>query len=301
MDAHKKINELLTAFALGELSEQAEGEVKMHLAECPQCTSELKRLAALLECTDHISELSADERMVESAKQAIFAAVKSQEKEPAAGLDTGLAFIWKTIMKNPITKIAAAAVVLIVVIFVLHNGKVHIASTTYAQMRADIQKMPWVHVIVRGTHERKDVEMKQWFSDESQIIAMKKPDGELEFSDYKKGIKYVYDPNAQSISLSFINKGDYSKNAISLQNGIDSMLSMLNQQEATINHHSGQFEGEEVEIYEIQYQVRKMSNVIIGTFSRPGWIARPFLCACRALRRQKRIPHKTPVGQTPIY
>jgi len=167
--------------------------------------------------------------------------------------------IWRTIMKSRVSKIAAAAVVLIVVIFVLHNGKVHIASTIYAQMRADMQKMPWVHVIVRSTHEGKDVEMKQWFSDEAQIIAMKKPDDELEFSDYKKGIKYVYDPIAQSISLSFINKGDYSKSAISLQNGIDSMLSMLNQQEATINHHSGQFEREEVEIYEIQYQLKKMS------------------------------------------
>lgn len=167
--------------------------------------------------------------------------------------------IGRTIMKSRVSKIAAAAVVLIVAISVLHNGKVHIASSIYAQMRADMQKMPWVHVIVRGTHEGKDVEMKQWFSDEAQIIAMKKLDGELEFSDYKKGIKYVYDPNAHSISLSFINKGDYPKSAISLQNGIDSMLSMLNQQEATINHHSGQFEGEEVGIYEIQHQVKKMS------------------------------------------
>lgn len=159
---------------------------------------------------------------------------------------------------NRFTKFAAAAVVIIVVAFVLHNGSVNIASTTYAQMRGNMQKMPWVHVIVRGTHGGKDVEMEQWFSDEAQVIAMKKPDSKLEFSDYKKGKKYVYDPNEQAISLSFINKGDYPKSAIPLQNGIDSMLSMLNQQEATINHYSGQFEGEEVEIYEIQYQLKKM-------------------------------------------
>jgi len=166
--------------------------------------------------------------------------------------------IWRIIMKSRITKLAAAALVIIAVMFVLQNGSVDIANTVYAQIRANMQKMPWVHVIVRGTHEGKYVEMEQWFSDEAQVIAFKKPDGELEFSDYKKGKQYIYDPNAQTISLSFINKSDYPKVTISLQNGIDSMLSMLNQQETTINHHSGQFEGEEVEIYEIQYQLKKV-------------------------------------------
>lgn len=49
MNTHEKINELLAGFVLGELSEQQESEVKMHLAECGQCRTELKRLEALLE------------------------------------------------------------------------------------------------------------------------------------------------------------------------------------------------------------------------------------------------------------
>ena len=167
--------------------------------------------------------------------------------------------IWRTIMKSPITKIATAAVVIIAVMFVLQNGSVDIASTAYAQMRKNIQKMPWVHITVMGVLDGKNAEIEQWFSDEAQVIAFKKPDGELEFSDYKKGKKYVYDPNAQSISLSFINKSDYPKVTISLQNGIDSMLSMLNQQEATINHSFGRFKGQEVEIYEVQYRLKKIS------------------------------------------
>ena len=166
-------------------------------------------------------------------------------------------------MKSPITKFAAAAVVIIVVMFVLQNGSVDIASTTYAQMRKNMQKMPWVHVIIKGTKgtqgEKYYAEMEQWFSDEAQVLAMKKPDGELEFSDYKKGKSYVYDPNAELISLSFINQNNYSKRAIPLQNGIDSMLSMLTKQGATINHRPGRFEGKEVEIYEIQYRLENMS------------------------------------------
>ncbi len=166
--------------------------------------------------------------------------------------------IWRIIVKSRIIKIAAAAAVLVVAVFILHNGKVDMASTVYAQMRDNMQKMPWLHIIVNANLEGKDAQMEQWYSDEFQVIAIKKPDGELEFSDYKKGIRYEYDPNAQFINISFINQNDYSKRAIPLQNGIDSMLSMLNQQEATITHSLGQFEGKDIEIYEVRYQMKKM-------------------------------------------
>ena len=71
MNKHERLNKLLVDFVLGELSQQQEAEVRTHLIECHQCSSELKRLEALLECTGHISELSADKRMCESAKQAV--------------------------------------------------------------------------------------------------------------------------------------------------------------------------------------------------------------------------------------
>jgi hypothetical protein len=165
--------------------------------------------------------------------------------------------ILRTVMTSSIAKVAAAVIV-IVAIFVLRDGEVDIASSVYAQMRENMQGMPWVHLTVTGTYEGKDTEVEQWCSDRAQVIAMKKPDGELEFSDYKNGKKYVYDPNARLISLLFIDKNDYPEAAISLQDGIDSILSMLNQQGATINHHVGEFDRKEVEIYEIQYQVDKM-------------------------------------------
>ena len=81
----------------------------------------------------------------------------------------------------------------------------------------------------------------------------------MEYSDYKKGKSYIYDPNTQAISLSFIEQSDYAKNAIPLQDGIDSMLSMLTKFKADIEHHSGEFQGKKVEIYEVQYQVEKVT------------------------------------------
>ena len=116
MNKHDKISKLLAASALGELSPEAQAEVKTHLAGCHQCSSELKRLQTLLECTGRIRELSPDARMCELAKQAIFAAVESETNQPSPRPNAGLVPIWRTIMYSRTMKLAAAAVIVMVVL-----------------------------------------------------------------------------------------------------------------------------------------------------------------------------------------
>lgn len=117
MNTHEQIKELLADFALRELPEQQSSEVKKHLAECRQCRDELKKLEAVLECADGMGELSADERVCESAKQALLAAVADEEtKQPSPMPTIRLDLIWSTIMKNRTTKLAAAAVIIIAIL-----------------------------------------------------------------------------------------------------------------------------------------------------------------------------------------
>ncbi|MGB2865888.1 MAG: zf-HC2 domain-containing protein [Sedimentisphaerales bacterium] len=116
MNKHDKISKLLAGSALGELSPEAQAEVKTHLAECHQCSSELKRLQTLLECTGRIRELSPDARMCESARQALFAAVESGKNQPSPKPNPGPELIWRTIMYNRTMKLAAAAVIAMVVL-----------------------------------------------------------------------------------------------------------------------------------------------------------------------------------------
>ena len=166
--------------------------------------------------------------------------------------------IGKIIMKRPITKLAAAAVIVIAAILILSKDSIDITSTVYAQMRENIKKMPWVHIATIGVHEGKEVRLEQWYSDEERIIALKTPDGELGFSDYNKGKRYIYDPDTKEISISFIEQSDYSKNAIPLQDGIDSMLSLLTQSGASINQLSGEFESQRALIYDVQYKINEI-------------------------------------------
>ena len=118
MNTHENINELLVGFVLKELSEEQRTAVKTHLAECQQCSSELRRLEVLLECTGRMEKLRADENICESAKEVLFATIGSEEmKEPTPGLNISPAFIWRTIMKSRISKLATAAVIILIAAF----------------------------------------------------------------------------------------------------------------------------------------------------------------------------------------
>ncbi|MBN2271370.1 MAG: zf-HC2 domain-containing protein [Sedimentisphaerales bacterium] len=113
MNTHDKINELLTTFALGELSPQESSDVETHLAECPQCASELEELRTVLECADAMSRLSADEQTCQSAKQRIFEATASkQTSKPPAAIES----IWRMIMTTKKFRLAAAAIIVIAAI-----------------------------------------------------------------------------------------------------------------------------------------------------------------------------------------
>ncbi|MHC4395042.1 MAG: anti-sigma factor [Planctomycetota bacterium] len=163
MDTHKEINKLLAGFVLGELSQQQQAEVKTHLAQCPQCSSELKRLEALIECTSRISESSADEQMCESAKDAILSAVETEEMETASGPSTGPAFIWRIIMKSRITKLAAAAVIIIAIVVGISyfGGSIDGTSVAWGTLAERIEQIETVSYRMYTIAKTKDGSTEQ--------------------------------------------------------------------------------------------------------------------------------------------
>jgi len=135
MNAHERIKGRLVDFALRELSEQQSAQVEAHLTECQQCSSELRQLKTVLECAANRRELSADEQMCESAKEALFAVVANREiKEPTSRLTIRLESIRRTIMKSTITKLATAAAILVAAVLGLHLFNPFRATVTFADV-----------------------------------------------------------------------------------------------------------------------------------------------------------------------
>jgi len=115
MNSHKKINKMFSAYVLGELSPLENQQIQTHLAQCQTCTNELERLEGVLSCAENAHSQSVDNNAVEAAKARLLSAV-SNKKTATAGDRLSPALVWRTIMKSKITKLAAAAVIIVVAV-----------------------------------------------------------------------------------------------------------------------------------------------------------------------------------------
>ena len=253
MSKHENINELLTAFALGELSQQQASEVKTHLAGCPQCSKELKQLKALLECTGRIRQLSTDAQTCESAKQAIFEAVESEKNKHPSGLNIGPESIWRTIMKSPITKLAAAAVIVIAAFIVINQfGKpVSFITIAFADISEAMKKVPWMHQINKGFERGIIGSSEQWFGFETKIHADKWSNGKASFWSLKERKRYKYDPENKSITIDYAPDDNFPLNLSSPVLLLESLHKMLKEQGAEILTTEAEYDNQRVQLQEI--------------------------------------------------
>ena len=177
--------------------------------------------------------------------------------------------LWRIIMKSNITKFAAAAVIIITVLFVLNNSSVDITSNVYAEITENMQEMPWVHIrmiIEYPAIDERIAEVDFWYSNNEQIIGMK-DSIRVNFSYSQNDKKYDYNPDANSITVSSISEADFSNSLTNLKEGFDSWIKQYGQQGTEINHYLGEFEGEKVEIYETQEE-RGGGKIYVSPVSR---------------------------------
>ena len=190
----------------------------------------------------------------EVRKTAFIELVNELESFKISGLTENKPNTGRIIMKSNITKFAAAAMIIIAILFLLNNNSVDIASNVYAEITENMQEMPWVYIRMIGeypTIDERIAEVDLWYSNNEQVIGMK-DSLRAKFSYYQNEKKYDYNPDTNSITVSSIDQSDYSNILINLKEGFDSWIKRYDQQGVEINHYSGEFEGEKVEIYEYQ-------------------------------------------------
>ncbi len=74
--------------------------------------------------------------------------------------------IRRTIMKSPITKLAAAAVIIAAIMLGMYalTGSVEVTSITMAQVRQAMQRIDWMQIINKGGNENRRGPQIDWFS-----------------------------------------------------------------------------------------------------------------------------------------
>jgi anti-sigma factor RsiW len=117
MNSHRKIDQWLEAYVLGELPVQQQTDVEIHLRQCRRCSVRHEQLSSLLECAARIGRASADERTCSKAKQAVLQTLDEHtDRQFASGPAFRPALLWRKAMNTPKVRLIAAAIIVAVVI-----------------------------------------------------------------------------------------------------------------------------------------------------------------------------------------
>ena len=157
---------------------------------------QIKRLAKKIRVKP---DAAVDERVLACAEAVLAKSTKNQDVVPLRRPS-----IWRTIMKSPVTKIAAVAVIFIAVLISIHHfGS---SNSVFAAMIENAEQMPWIHMVSLKNLGSGEHRFEVWVSPRSKIIA-KKWDGTLTFVNGIEEREYLYDSSQDKI---FVSHGDFS-------------------------------------------------------------------------------------------
>lgn len=108
---HKALQDSLTGFVLGELSEEQNHQIQEHLARCAACREQVRRMQKVLDAADCLKAEAVDEAACRQARQNLLEAI---EQSDTADVPPGRRWV-----SSPLVQYAAAAVLLIGALLVL--------------------------------------------------------------------------------------------------------------------------------------------------------------------------------------
>ena len=199
----------------------------------------------------------ADEAVLKKLKKIFSEERKAQpqESEPS---------IWSKFMKSPITKLAAAAVLIIMVTLVLNQFGTLIdpASTAFAKVLRNADNMPWVHIVSKAKIYKEDSPLSSGFSDSEQWfnisskIAINIYGKVIHYSDFTNKINYSYRPNENKLLISAISSTweetiKYKSNS----DFLSTLLHLTEQFMGNITRKTGQYQNKKVDIYQINARI----------------------------------------------
>ena len=170
-----------------------------------------------------------------------------------------------TIMKGPIPKLVAAAVIIIVAIGSIHKfvGSLDGTTAAFAQMKEAMQKMPWMHAISREYYKGTERINQHWQHFPSKKLFEITSDGSISHHDYGTGKKMYFYATEGTLTISDLKKGGFYGSG-SPHNLIDAFVQYMVEENASIVQHPGKFNDLDVKVYEIE-KIRPDDGMSIGS------------------------------------
>jgi hypothetical protein len=156
-------------------------------------------------------------------------------------------------MKSRITKLAAAAVIIMAILAGINpfGGSIDGASVLYAQVRETIEKKPWICAKQTITKGEKVSGGEEWFSLESKIIVEIVDDGRIKYSDFDHNRRYEYQPMSGTITISPIKEPPPFLAAKTVLGLFEKLIEMEKEKGAELSRTLVEQDGKTLEIWEV--------------------------------------------------
>ena len=180
----------------------------------------------------------------------------TKQHKQVGRLDHIRLFITGTIMKSKITKLAAAAAVIIIAVLVgVHqfSGSIDGASVAFAEIKKAVNGMPLLYKVLQTERDGKKFYTENWYCFESKTVLSKYAvDGKcfkISSLDYYTMENIVYDPDSDVVRISYrvdVNSGGLPSSPWLM---VGDYVERYVGEDAEVSYEKGSYEGNDVDIY----------------------------------------------------
>jgi hypothetical protein len=161
--------------------------------------------------------------------------------------------LWRLIMKNPMTKIAVAGIVCIILGVCCWDGPLDGTTAAFAAVKQAVESMPLVHRTLDRHRDGRHYHSETWYAFETRTVVSKYlVDGrcyKISSLNYDTMENYAYDPNTDIVKRSY--RTDVSTNLLSDSpwSIVEEHLQEFEREKATVERRQEMYEANKVDVY----------------------------------------------------
>lgn len=156
-------------------------------------------------------------------------------------------------MKSRITKLAAVAVIIIVIMIGVNQfgGSIDLATITFADISEAMKNVPWMRMTNHGFGGNVEGPIELLIGFHTKIATSKDAKGKISLLNFAEHKSYKYDSENRTVTIDYLYEDDFPAHLSSAFSLVESMKKMSEQQGAHIFTTEGERDGEKVQLQDI--------------------------------------------------
>jgi len=159
--------------------------------------------------------------------------------------------IWRFLMESRMTQLAAVFVLAAMLLGVHYFSGTAVKAVEFSEIAKALGEVPWMHTVAIADIPQAKGTIEQWIGFHAKVEGGKMPDGKVSLLRLQEHERAEYDPNSNTITLSYAQESDFSPQMSSPAWIVESMQKALKDHGAQIVTRMGKHRGRKVQVQEI--------------------------------------------------